>query len=373
MKHSIIITAVFAGLLSVGCSRQHRVTVVNSLGVDRNEEIIEIDAAAVDSLMNHSQFRIIDDKDREVPYQVTYDGRLIFPATVAANSSTVYTLVEGEPSAVDTIATGAFYPRRKDDFTWENDRSAYRAYGPALQQSGERAFGYDIWTKSVARPVVAQRYTDAFAEVKNFHNDYGEGMDVYTVGPTLGGGTAALIDSLGNIVYPWCFSSYDILDNGPLRFTVMLSYDSGETRRITLDAGEFLNRTEVCFGKVNYPTIAPGIVIHRQNPDGYVLSPEEGYMAYADLTDNAENGNGVIYVGVVTPEVDSMLNIPFDTPQGDALGHILAKKSYTPGECYVYYWGSGWSKGDMPDWQTWKKYLSDFHTRLQNPLSVTIK
>ena len=53
MKHSIIITAVFAGLLSVGCSPQHSVTVENSLGVDRNDEIVEIDAAAVDSLMNH--------------------------------------------------------------------------------------------------------------------------------------------------------------------------------------------------------------------------------------------------------------------------------------------------------------------------------
>lgn len=380
MKHSIIITAVFAGLLSVGCSPQHSVTVENSLGVDRNDEIVEIDAAAVDSLMNHRQFRIIDDKDREVPYQVTYDGRLIFPATVAANSITVYTLVEGEPAAVDTIATGAFYPRRKDDFTWENDRSAYRAYGPALQQSGERAFGYDIWTKSVARPVVAQRYTDAFAEVKNFHHDYGEGMDVYSVGPTLGGGTGALIDSVGTIVYPRSFRSFEILDNGPLRFTVKLEYGSdlgdavSENRTISLDAGSFLNKTTVSFSglpaNIKY---APGIVVHRQNPDGYSLHPRETVMAYADLTDNENAGNGVIFIGVVAPQADTLCVRNMPEPEGDAIAHLLAKSMYAPDSEYTYFWGSGWSKGSMPDWQTWKEYLLNYRRRLDNPLKIEIK
>jgi len=28
---------------------------------------------------------------------------------------------------------------------WENDRIAFRTYGPALQATGEKAVGYDIW------------------------------------------------------------------------------------------------------------------------------------------------------------------------------------------------------------------------------------
>lgn len=48
----------------------------------------------------------------------------------------------------------------------------------------------------------------------SFHVDHGEGMDVYAVDYTLGGGTAALLDSAGNIVYPYCYESYEILDNG---------------------------------------------------------------------------------------------------------------------------------------------------------------
>ena len=49
---------------------------------------------------------------------------------------------------MDVVACGRQYPERLDDVAWENDRAAYRAYGPALQEKGARAFGYDIWTKS---------------------------------------------------------------------------------------------------------------------------------------------------------------------------------------------------------------------------------
>lgn len=46
-----------------------------------------------------------------------------------------------------------------DDVAWENDLTAFRAYGPALQETGERAFGYDIWTKyNTTEPVVEARY-----------------------------------------------------------------------------------------------------------------------------------------------------------------------------------------------------------------------
>lgn len=370
MKTHLYMTGVI--LLTASCSKSHTVVISNPTALDRCE-IIEVAMDDIKDVCEKSAFRVVDGAGEELPYQVTYDNKLIFPVSVKAGAHTNVTIRRGTPARVDTIACGAFYPERKDDLAWENDFAAYRAYGPALQASGEHAYGYDIWTKSVSHPVVRQRYHQAFTLDKNFHEDHGDGMDAYTVGPTLGGGTAARIDSLGNIIYPWCFSNYEILDNGPLRFTARLSYETGEKRVITLDAGEFLNRTEVSFTDSTISIIAPGIVIHRQNPTGYVLSPEDGYMAYADLTDNADNGNGVIYIGVVAPDADSMVNVPLDAPQGDALGHILAKKSISPENRYVYYWGSGWSKGAMPDWQTWTKYLSDFHTRIKKPLEVTIE
>lgn len=354
----------------MACSSEHSIDIHETAGIARNNEIVEIETVKLAANTIEPIFRLVDSKGREIPYQFTYDGKMIFPVTVAAHGTEKIRIVHGEASAVDTMACGAFYPERKDDLAWENDRGAYRAYGPALQASGEQAYGYDIWTKSVPQPVVRRRYTEAFTLDKNFHEDHGDGMDVYTVGPTLGGGTAALIDSTGSIVYPACFAKYEILDNGPLRFTARLEYDGGETRVISLDAGEYLNRTEVCMPAPQADTIAAGIVIHRQNPDGYILSPDAKYMAYADLTDNTDNDNGVIYVGVVAPDATAMAMDSLAEPRGDAIGHILAKSAYRNGESYIYYWGSGWSKGFMPDWQTWQQYLAEFSARKEHPLTI---
>jgi hypothetical protein len=371
MKNSLYL---LTGLLPflAACTGGHVIEVKNPTALNR-EEIVELDLSVLRSVRGDEPFRLLDSYGFELPYQVTYDKKVVFPVAVEAHGTTEIRVASGLPMQADTVACGAFYPERKDDLAWENDRAAYRAYGPALQASGERAYGYDIWTKSVTQPVVRKRYIASLAGGINFHEDHGNGMDAYTVGPTLGGGTAALVDSTGNIVYPRCFSAYEILDNGPLRFSVRLDYESGETRLITLDAGEYLNKTSVTFANPAHPAIAPGIVIHRQNPDGYELSPDNGYMAYADLTDNVDNGNGVIFIGVVTPKVDSMLHVPLEGPQGDAIGHILAKKSLEPTDTYVYYWGSGWSKGTMPDWQSWKKYLADFSVRVRNPLVVKMR
>ena len=376
------IASLLLAVSAIACTPTHTIEVCNSSDIDRNGQLAEVPVRDIVAVMGNQQFVITDSDGTEVPYQITHDSLLVFPTTVAANSTTTYQLRPGTPAPVDTIACGAFYAPRKDDFAWENDRSAYRAYGPALQATGEKAFGYDIWTKSVAHPVVAKRYHDAFAKISSFHEDNGDGMDVYAVGPTLGAGTAALLDAEGNIIFPWCYEKYEILDNGPLRFSVALTYPETEangskireTRVITLDAGEFLNKTAVTYaGLDSISTVAPGIVVHTNNPDGYVLDPERSIMAYADLTDHPDDQNGVIYVGVVAPAADSVANESFEQPQGNAAGHLLAKSSYKPGDTYIYYWGSGWSKGFMPDWESWIQYLNDFSNRLKSPLKITIK
>ena len=83
-------------------------------------------------------------KGEQVPYQVTYDDKLIFPATVAANASAAYTVQAGTPVDVEVRACGRQYPERLDDMAWENDLVGFRAYGPALQARGERGFGYEL-------------------------------------------------------------------------------------------------------------------------------------------------------------------------------------------------------------------------------------
>ena len=96
----------------------------------------------------------------------------------------------------------------------------------------------------------------------SYHIDHGNGLDYYKVGPTLGAGTSALLSN-DSIVYPYCYKDYEILDNGPLRFTVKLVYNPLkvkendniiETRILSLDAGSQLNKITLTFANLNEAT-----------------------------------------------------------------------------------------------------------------------
>lgn len=383
MDYTIRSIAVMAlAALPLAVAAQSRLTVENHLPFDRKSEIVETPAAPVTEKFGES-FIITDSGGNEVEWQVTHDGKLIFPADVRANSTTTYNIIKGVAAKKTPKVYGRQFPERKDDMAWENDRSAYRAYGPALEKSGERAFGYDLWTKCVDTLVLEQRFFDHNHRNLSFHKDHGNGMDVYSVGPTLGGGTAALLNDNGEIVYPYCYRDYEILDNGPLRFTVSLTYNPVtvnadtavvEKRLISLDRGSWLNKTVVSYdGLTTKRTVAPGIVVHRQNPAAYIFSEDGKAMSYADLTDNSDCGNGVMFVGVVVPQGSAMSYQPLAERAGDAVGHILAKASIAPGEDFLYYWGSGWSKGGMPDQLEWQATLERFRDTAASPLSVILE
>ena len=390
MKKIFLVVAAACSLCS--CSQQQpvTVTVTNPLAMDRSGEMVEVSMAEISSklqLPDTAQVIVLDENDLEVPYQVTYNDMLIFPTSVKASSTATYTIKPGNPQPVDVISCGRVYPERVDDIAWENDRAAYRAYGPALQATGERAYGYDVFTKRVPEPVVEDRYDGELNRNISYHVDHGNGMDVYAVGPTLGGGTAALFPD-STIAYPYCWKECEVLDNGPLRFTAKLVYnpliikgDSNvvETRAISLDKGSQLNKTVISYTDLKEVTpIVAGIVIHKENPTGYSFDSNAGYIAYADSTQNPRNNNGIIYVGAVFPASLNAAKAQFfpETERkehGGALGHVLGISDYEPGTEYVYYWGSGWSKYGFAADTEWTKYLENFAQQVRNPLTVTVK
>ena len=253
MNRMMLLSAVFACALSAR-AESVEIMIYNPAGFARENEIAEIDESAVKSRLGSPFFVLTDSEGKEIPWQKTHDGKILFPVNVAAGGSAVYVAAPGVPQPVTPLVYGRLFPERADDMTWENDNGAYRAYGPGQQKNGDRTFGYDIWTKSVPDLVLEKRYLGNNRQGKTFHRDYGEGMDVYTVGPTLGGGTNALLDDSGEIIYPWCFSEYEIIEHGPLRFQVRLVYPpataekgipAAEQRVITLDAGVWFNSTVV--------------------------------------------------------------------------------------------------------------------------------
>lgn len=339
MKKIFILAAIaLMGFASCADSKQSMtVTVTNPLALERTGEMVEVpmsDVTAKLQLADTAQIVVLGEDGQQVPYQVTYDEKVVFPATVKANGTATYTVQSGTPDPYNVIACGRYYPERLDDVAWENDLGGYRAYGPALQKRGERGFGYDLFTKyNTTEPILESLYAEeldkekrariaelkktdpkAAAELQNaisYHIDHGYGMDCYAVGPTLGCGTAALMAG-DTIIYPYCYRTQEILDNGPLRFTVKLEFnpltvrgDSNvvETRVITLDAGSYLNKTVVSYTNLKEAMpVTTGIVLRE--PDGVVTADAaNGYITYVDPTTDRSGGNGKIFIGAAFPSL----------------------------------------------------------------------
>lgn len=399
------IISLFLAATAFACTQEQNVNIMisNPSALDREKEITEISLDAIAKFDGQS-FIIADNNGKEIPYQITYDNKIIFPVDVDANSSVTYSIKPGTPKEVAPIACGNYYPQRVDDIAWENDRIAFRTYGPALQATGEKAFGYDIWVKRVSEPVVDMRYktelnpesrakiaelqkTDkkAAQELANsisYHIDHGNGLDYYKVGPTLGAGTSALLAN-DSIVYPYCYKDYEILDNGPLRFTVKLVYNplklKGndnviETRHISLDAGSQFNKITLSYANLGEPTpLVSGIVLHDPNYE-YKADATQGYLSYADPEVSTD---GQIYVGAVFPkkieDAKAVIFSEAEKKQRGADGHVLAYTTYAPGSEYTYYAGAGWNKWGFANFDEWTKQVQNFAQQVKQPLQVSVR
>lgn len=413
MKKIFILAAiVLMGFASCADSKQSMtVTVTNPLALERTGEMVEVpmsDVTAKLQLADTAQIVVLGEDGQQVPYQVTYDEKVVFPATVKANGTATYTIQSGTPDPYNVIACGRYYPERLDDVAWENDLGGYRAYGPALQKRGERGFGYDLFTKyNTTEPILESLYAEeldkekrakiaelkktdpkAATELQNaisYHIDHGYGMDCYAVGPTLGCGTAALMAG-DTIIYPYCYRTQEILDNGPLRFTVKLEFnpltvrgDSNvvETRVITLDAGSYLNKTVVSYTNLKEAMpVTTGIVLRE--PDGVVTADAaNGYITYVDPTTDRSGGNGKIFIGAAFPSlVKEAKTVLFPEKEkkelrGGADGHVLAISEYEPGSEYTYYWGSAWDKAAIKTVDAWNAYMAEYAQKVRTPLTVT--
>ena len=331
-------------------------------------------------------------RGQQIGSQITHDGLLLIDASVRPHGSATYYVSIGKPYQQKVYATGALYKIRKDDIAWENDRCAYRVYGPALQKTGERSFGTDIWAKNTPDTVVYERYIkDMIGNRKNddeteiltsFHLDHGNGLDPYRVGATLGLGAPSLMVGK-NQVLPYCYKDYRILDNGPLRFTVELTYNPStvgdmknvvEHRIISLDKGSNFNKMTVWYDGLTTPTdFATGFPIHEEDTETKTFAKD--YVSYADPTDNVEVNNSQVYVGVLFPEgIDHTYYQLFDKKHDGATGHALGlKRGLKNQEKYSYYFGAAWSKYDVRSYAEWQIRIKDYLDALKNPLQVEVK
>ena len=381
------------------------VVVTNNEPTQR-QELVEVDVNNVYSQMGIAKGTAIVVKNalgQEVDYQITYDGKLLIDAAVRPCGQAVYTISVGQPQKMKTYVKGKMYPERVDDIAWENDRTAYRLYGPALQRSGEKAYGIDVWVKNTPDLEVERRYEVELSNHKKiedlkkagktveakqveiattYHFDHGYGLDCYKVGPTLGCGAPALMEN-GYLVMPYSYKDYKILDNGPLRFTVELTYNPStvqgdknvvEHRLLSLDKGSNFNKMTVWYEGLSRPCdLAAGVVIHEE--DTQTLKCGRDFVAYADPTDNPAAQNFQIFVAALFPNgVSDTKPLLFDHPRNGAAGHAVGiVRDYQANQRYTYYFGSAWSKNDVRNFDEWILRINGFLDALHSPLEAYIK
>ena len=416
------------------CHAQQATIVVNNPTSTPRTELISLSMNEVKAKLGNAtpkkgETYIVKNKSgQQIGSQITHDGYLLIDASVRPHGSATYYVTIGKPYQQKVWATGALYKIRKDDIAWENDRCAYRVYGPALQRTGERSFGTDVWVKNTPDTVVYERYVkDMNGNIKgdkidakvralqkqekseknkakaaalakqikvlqaeskevdiltSFHLDHGNGLDPYRVGATLGLGAPSLMVGK-NQVLPYCYKDYKILDNGPLRFTVELTYNPStvgdmknvvEHRIISLDKGSNFNKMTVWYDGLTTPTdFATGFPIHEEDTESKTFAKD--YVSYADPTDNIEVNNSQVFVGVLFPEgIDNTYYQLFDKKHDGATGHALGlKRGLKNQEKYSYYFGAAWSKYDVKSYAEWQIRIKEYLDALKTPLGVEVK
>lgn len=411
---------------------QQATVVVNNPTDAQRQELVEVNISDVKAKLagiapkKGEAYIVKNKRGQQIGSQITHDGKLLIDASIRPHGSATYYISIGKPYPQKVWTTGALYKMRKDDIAWENDRCAYRVYGPALQRTGERSFGTDIWAKNTPDTVVYERYVmdkqgnvdgDKVDEkvkseerkMKNlsgaaleaqkakikalkaesyeidvttsFHLDHGNGLDPYRVGATLGLGAPSLM--IGNQQFlPYCYKDYKILDNGPLRFTVELTYNPStigdmqnvvEHRIISLDKGSNFNKMTVWYDGLTHPTdFATGFPIHEEDTETKTFAKD--YVSYADPTDNIEVNNSQVFVGVLFPNgIDNTYYQLFDKKHDGATGHALGlKRGLKNAEKYSYYFGAAWSKYDVRSYTEWQIRIKEFLEALKTPLQVKL-
>jgi hypothetical protein len=353
------------------------ISVKNPSTVPRKGETVEVrlsDLVGRDATLQGTDFAVLDQTaGMELIAQVT-DSLLLFQSDFTPGETKTFQAKSGMKGHKESASkVDGYFARPREDYAWENDRIAFRMYGPAL--AAEVNNGIDVWTKRVRNLIVRKWYAEDEKEGKGnyYHIDRGEGADFFAVGKTLGAGGSGIWyrDSL---FQPGVFTSYKTLANGPIRTSVELTYPTWnvggekftEKKRISLDAGRNLNKVEVSFTGMlprDSMLIACGLVKRK----GVALHMDErsGTLALWGPT-NGDTVNGSLGTGVLLVP-SAIVGKHDDSVQVFLLGRL------TPDKPFIYWAGAGWTRsGDFSDGAGWDNCLRGCFLTMTEPLQVSI-
>ncbi|WP_140487941.1 DUF4861 family protein [Flavobacterium sp. GSA192] len=393
-KLSVILGSFFVLGYASGCSVKNKfkginIEVKNNLDFNR-KEIVGIPSGKLAGLLKNTseknvRIKIQGAKDYLRTQWIDYnnDGvgdELLFEVDVKANSVANYSIVSDTAKVPESkVRTySRFVPERIDDYAWENNKVAFRAYGPTAQQlveqhkeGGTLSSGIDLWLKKVDYSIIDSWYKKNVESPGYYHIEHGEGYDPYHVGASRGNGGAGIWEN-DSLQVAKNYISYKTIATGPLRTVFELtyapwsSYGVQETKRISLDLDSNFSKFEISLrSDKKIPNYTLGITLHEKKGE-VNINKINGWFRHWEPIDSSFVGEGI----VVNPEV---VNTAFanDSKTPDQSNLLIVTN---PAAKLTYYAGFAWTgSGQVSDVTQWDEMLAKQAKIIANPLSVIIK
>ncbi len=393
MKKQISVIALVVFIFTAcGDLKEHRVIVENHLNFNRKEVVAIACEDLKPVIKGEDMEKVLIYDPQTSQYLVTQlldndmDGEvdeLLFQAEVKANSISSYLIeykrnaLELKP-AISLVTYSRFVPERIDDYAWENDRVAFRTYGPEAERlvkegepGGTLSSGIDLWLKRVDYPIIDKWYLNNVQEAGYYHIDHGEGYDPYHVGNSRGtGGTGIWISD--SLFISDNFVRYRSICTGPLRTVFELdyapysTYNLIEKKRISLDLGSNFSKFEISLtGNLPQDSYSVGIALHEG--EGKIsINKESGTFLHWEPIDGEYLGEGL----VMDPKmVNDAFKIISEVPDQNQL--LVTTHAQTD---ITYYAGFAWTRSRQVKGQAdWAKMLQHQAEIIASPFFIHVK
>ncbi len=328
------------------------------------------------------------------------DNKLLFQVDLAPGETRTFYILDASalaatpPPIVKTFAR--YVPERFDDFAWESDRIAHRAYGLALITApvgATTSSGPDVWIKKNRELTV-----DSMYRTGHYHEDNGEFMDDYRVGKSRGCGGLGIWD--GTKLYTSSnYRNWKLITTGPIRSEFELTYDAwdagngrmiSEIKCFSIDAGSWLTKVTSTISSEDKSPLTIGVGLAERacptNREEFIAHDlTEGWMTYWQSEDVPKGTTAVAILlpknsvkeftndNPAMPDSVKHANVPQPTHEGyPAIRNQLAIAQAEVGKPFEYYFGASWDRsGDFTNHLQWENYLKNFAARRDQPLQVT--
>ncbi len=263
------------------------------------------------------------------------------------------------PTTREARATVTLAPYRHDDLLWENDRTAHRIYGHALEAAEPPSgSGIDAWGKNVPWP-----FADRQLRNGDQHGFHGEGIDFYHVGTTRGAGGLGVWQD-NKLWTSRNYVRYRIKASGGAAADFEVDYDPWpvdvgrkvwETRRFTLPLGTHFTRLVSTISSDIAKPLLVGIGIGKRNTgDGageLTVDRARGLLSWWGPA-FGEYGRMAVAVRVDPSQIVEI--------RSDADNQLVLLK-VVPGRPFVYYSASAWNQGQggFRTRKAWDDYTAD--------------